>query len=204
MCFHSKQTKKAIELEKRFNALIESMDLFAEIENYNGFAHPKTPVITNQKPEIIQHYNWGLIPAWANDDEIKKFTLNAKIETLHEKPAFKNSVNKRCLIIADGFYEWQWLTKNGNSKQKYLISLPDEKLFAFAGIWSAWINPVTNQTVNTYSIVTTAANKLMEEIHNSKKRMPVILEPFQEIDWLTGTDVNEFKNCNVELVATKI
>lgn len=204
MCFHSKQTKKAKELEKRFNALIESMDLFSEMEQCNGFTHPQTPVVTNQKPEIIQFYNWGLIPVWAKDDEIKKYTLNARIETLYEKPAFKNSVNNRCLIIADGFYEWKWLTKSGSSKQKYLITLPDENLFAFAGIWSAWVNPVTNKTINSYSIVTTAANKLMEEIHNTKKRMPVILEPNQEKDWLNGTDTNKFRECNVELIATKI
>ena len=134
----------------------------------------------------------GLIPFWAKDDSIKQYTLNAKIETLNEKPAFKNSVKNRCLVIADGFYEWKWLDEKGRKKQKYLITLPDSDLFAFAGIWSEWQNKSTGEIINSYSIITTEANELMAEIHNSKKRMPVILTKKNEKDWLGGEEINDF------------
>jgi putative SOS response-associated peptidase YedK len=75
-----------------------------------------------------------LIPAWAKDKTIQQYTLNAKIETLNEKPSFKNNIKNRCLVIADGYYEWQWLDPKGKNKQKYLITLTSEEPFAFAGI----------------------------------------------------------------------
>jgi len=95
---------------------------------------PKTPVIAHNKPGTIQPFTWGLIPFWLKDNTIQQYTLNAKIETLAEKPPFKNAINNRCLVIADGFYEWQWLDQKGRSKQKYLITLPNNALFAFGGI----------------------------------------------------------------------
>lgn len=79
-----------------------------------------------RKLQIITHYIWGLIPAWAKDEEIQKYTLNAKIETVNEKPSFKNSVNKRCLVITNGYFEWQWLDPKGKNKQKYEIGLRNE------------------------------------------------------------------------------
>ena len=107
MCFHSKQSKEAQTVEKRFNAKIEDISMFQPTDHINAFAYPKTPVIIDESPGIIKHFNWGLIPSWAKDDEIKKFTINARIETIKEKPSFRNSVNKRCLVISDGFYEWK-------------------------------------------------------------------------------------------------
>jgi putative SOS response-associated peptidase YedK len=122
MCFHSKQSKSATELQNRFKATIDNPLEFKPNAHINGFEYPKTPVITDEKPSIITHYNWGLIPAWAKDEEIQKYTLNAKIETVNEKPSFKNSVNKRCLVIANGYYEWQWLDPKGKAKQKYELN----------------------------------------------------------------------------------
>ena len=119
MCFHSKQTKLALELQNRFKATIDNPVEFKPSAHINGFEYPKTPVIIDEKPNIITHYNWGLIPSWAKDEEIHKYTLNAKIETVNEKPSFKNSVNKRRLVIANGYYEWQWLDPKGKAKQKY-------------------------------------------------------------------------------------
>lgn len=92
-----------------------------------------------------------------------------------EKPSFKDSINKRCLVIVDGFYEWQWLDKVGKSKQKYLITHKQDEPFAFAGLYNDWLNPATGDIRRTYTIVTTEANELMAEIHNNKKRMPVSL-----------------------------
>ena len=203
MCFHSKQSKDAQSLINRFDAKLHQKTLFTPQEQINGFTFPQTPVICHQSPQLIEHLNWGLIPYWAKDDSIRQFTLNAKIETLEEKPSFKDSVDKRCLIIADGFYEWQWLDSNGKNKQKYLISLPNNELFAFAGIWSEWMNPVDKKKVKSYSIVTTAANDLMSEIHNSKRRMPIILGQENERDWLNGAQLEEFAIVDIELKAQK-
>ena len=204
MCFHSKQSKDAQAVEKRFKAKIEKVELFQSVEHYNGFSYPKTPVIIDKAQEIIKHFQWGLIPSWSKDCTIQKFTLNAKIETLAEKPSFKNSINKRCLIIADGFYEWQWLDKSGKQKQKYMITKPDNELFAFAGIYSDWIDKATGEIINSYSILTTEANSLMSEIHNTQKRMPVILKTEDEFNYLNGANINEFGfPYEVELICEK-
>lgn len=95
MCFHSKQSKAATEVENRFKAKIDRISLFQPQESINGFEYPLTPIIIDEKPEIITHYNWGLIPSCSKEDAIKKFTLNARIETIDDKPSFRDSVNKR-------------------------------------------------------------------------------------------------------------
>lgn len=205
MCFHSKQTKLALEVENRFNAKIDRPSEFKTQSNINGFEFPKTPVILDKHPNVITHMNWGLIPSWAKDEDIRKYTLNAKIETLEEKPSFRNSINKRCLVIADGFYEWQWLDAKGKSKIKYEIGLSEVELFAFAGIYSEWINQHTGEIVNTYALLTTEANSFMAEIHNSKKRMPVILKKEDEQSWLNQTPYQEFMfPYQVQLIANRV
>ena len=107
MCFHTEQTKLGIELETRFEATLDNPMEFHPQNHINGFDFPKTPVIIDKAPQIITHYNWGLIPAWAKYSALQKYTLNAKMDTVNQKPSFKNSVNKRCLVIADGYFEWQ-------------------------------------------------------------------------------------------------
>jgi len=205
MCFHSKQTKLALEVENRFNAKIDNISNFKPQENINGFDFPLTPIITDDAPNLITHYNWGIIPSWSQNDDIKKLTLNAKIETLDEKPSFKNSINKRCLVIANGFYEWQWLDAKGKVKNKYEIGIGNEDLFAFAGIYSQWKDTTTGIIRNTYSIITTEANPLMAEIHNTKKRMPVILKPEDEKKWLEHQPYQDFAfPYTVNLVANNL
>ncbi len=203
MCYQTRLIKKKKEIAERFRiAQIGNLNDYEPIEFCKAFDYPKTPVITNQSPNKIEMYSWGLIPEWSNNDDIKQYTLNARIETLNEKPSFKNVTQNRCLIIADGFYEWQWHNKTGSKKTKYLITLPDEELFAFAGIYSQWVD-FDNSIVNSYSIITTEANELMSEIHNTKHRMPVILNKDDENNWLNGTDFKQFAYpyCN-ELIAT--
>lgn len=192
MCFHSKQSKEATEVENRFDAKIDNIAIFKPQENINGFDYPLTPIIIDENPKIITNYNWGLIPSWSKDDEIKKFTLNARIETVDEKPSFRNSVNKRCLVIANGFYEWQWLDSKGKNKNKFEIGIGNDDLFAFAGLYSQWIDTITGEIKNTYTIVTTKANPLMAEIHNIKKRMPIILKQEDEVKWLKHQPIQEF------------
>ena len=203
MCFTIKQSKEPKELEQRFKAK-NKFNLNIICDNINGFTFPKTSVISNQNPNEIQLFHWGLLPSFTQDMGFIKNTLNAKIETLEEKPSFKNSIQNRCLIIADGFYEWQWLDKAGKKKQKYLIELPNQDLFCFAGIYNQWVNKLTGETLNTFAMLTTEANPLMAEIHNSKKRMPVILTPQNESLWLAGINKNDFVKPEITLKPVKI
>jgi len=203
MCFHSQQNKSPQEIAKRFNLKVKDVPQNV-MGVFNGFEFPKTPIITNEEPDRVQLYSWGLIPHWANDTVIRTYTLNAKIETLTEKPSFRDVVNNRCLILSDGFFEWQWRDSKGKNKQKYLIQVPNKELFTFAGIWSEWVNPATGILQKTYSIVTTEANEVMAEIHNIKKRMPVILPEKLEHDWLNKMPIQDFSHLPVELLTSKI
>ena len=192
MCYHVTQTKMKIEVEKRFYAEVNSSEDFTPQNHYNGFDFPAMPIITNQNPAIITHYNWGLIPHWASDTEIRKSTLNAKIETVNEKPSFKDVVSQRCLIIADGYFEWKWLDAKGKNKQKYSIFEPHHELFAFAGLYSITQNAETGKEQKTFTMLTTEANQLMSEIHNSKKRMPIILKREDEQKYLQNHKLENF------------
>jgi putative SOS response-associated peptidase YedK len=203
MCFHSKQSKDAQSLDKRFKAKVTTSESVTS-ERFNGFVHPKTPVIAHTSPDAIQLFSWGLIPFWAKDKSIQKNTLNARIETIKDLPSFRNAVKNRCLVIVDGFFEWQWLDPDGKKNQQYMISLPSENAFAFAGIYSEWTDKTTGEILNTYTIVTTEADPFMAEIHNTKKRMPVILTPENERDWLSGAEILDFAKPEVELKAIPV
>lgn len=198
MCFSSKLTKSQKEIIKHFDAEIDDhLKNHFNTGNFNAFDHPQTPVIC--KHRLIENCEWGLIPTWAKDKSIQNNTLNARIETLSEKPAFKSVINNRCLIIADGFYEWQWLDSKGKNKQKYLLTMPNDALYTYAGLYSDWTNPDTRQTLRTYTIITTQANELMAQIHNTKKRMPIIVK--NEFDWLAGDNL---VLANDSLIAHKV
>lgn len=205
MCYRTKLNSRLKDIEKTFSARFIEPDLYQPQEEINAFSFSKNPVITNDNHGEIEMFHWGLIPFWAKDDKIRKMTLNAKIETVAEKPAFRSCVNSRCLIPANGFYEWQWLDAGGKRKQKYLIWPKDQEIFAFAGIYSSWKNPVTSELINSYSILTTEANELMSKIHNNKKRMPVILKKEDQKLWLEGTDISNYSfPYEVELEAEAI
>lgn len=191
MCYQTRLIKKREEIAERFNAEVASLSDYNPSEFCSAFDYPKTPIIANNNPNKIELFNWGLIPEWSQDDSIRNYTLNARIETLNEKKSFKDSIKNRCLIIADGFYEWQWRNKSGSKKEKYLISLPNEELFAFAGIYTQWMN-FNHEVINSYTIITTQANELMSKIHNTKQRMPVILKKEDEQNWLQGTGYKHY------------
>jgi putative SOS response-associated peptidase YedK len=173
-------------VKKRFDAKVVQPHLFLQDENINGFSHPNIPIITNKNANLIEtEYTWGLMPSWAKEISFRKNTLNAKIETLTDKPSFKNSVENRCLIIATAFYEWHWLDKKGKQKQKYQIN-GETEIITFAGIYNHWTNPATGEVLKTYSMLTTTANVTMQFVHNHKKRMPIVLKQEGEIEWLNG------------------
>ncbi len=192
MCYRTQINAKLKDIEKAFDAKFTEPESFSPLKEINAFDYLKTPVIINDNREEIQQFHWGLIPFWAKDDKIKKMTLNSKIETASEKPAFKNSVSNRCLIIATGYFEWQWLDEKGKMKQKYFIHSKDQEIFAFAGIYSTWKDPQQNSFINSYSILTTEANELMSEIHNNKQRMPVVLKKGDRERWLDGDELLKF------------
>ncbi|MBI2257569.1 MAG: SOS response-associated peptidase [Flavobacteriia bacterium] len=201
MCFFTKQSKEAVELERRFNAQFIQKEKHQPKSILNGFEHPKTPIICSYNPTEIQLGEWGLIPSWAKESSFQKNTLNAQVETLKEKASFKEVYRQRCLVIADGFYEWQWLDEKGRKKQKYLIKSKEAEIFSFAGLWSIWLNPLNQEKKLTYTIITTKANELMEKIHNHKKRMPVILEKSNEIKWIKNLPL---QSNSVELMAEEV
>jgi putative SOS response-associated peptidase YedK len=188
MCYNVKEEKSIVEIEERYQVEFRKhqLDLFEPRALFNGFAYPLLPVITNNEPAEIQLVNWGLLPSWAKDMDIRKNTLNARIETIKEKPSFRSSVNNRCLIIVDGFYEWQWMDEKGKQKTKYLIKEGQSDIFSLAGLWNDWTNKETGEVTRTFTILTQEANTLMAEIHNTKKRMPVILKKEYEMEWLAG------------------
>ena len=192
MCYRTQMNKTIGEIEKAFNARFVEPESYVPMDEINGFTFIKTPVITDESRGEIDLFNWGLIPFWAKDDNIKKNTLNARIESVTDKPAFRNSVENRCLVLANAYFEWQWLDEKGKEKQKFLIHPVDQEIFAFAGIYSTWEKPGTGELINSYSIITTEANELMSKIHNNKQRMPVVLKQEDQNIWLSGAEVSKF------------
>jgi len=137
-------------------------------------------VIPNDDQNTADFFVWGLIPMWAKDPAIGNKLINARGETLEEKPAFRGSLKyKRCLIIADGFYEWKG-AEGKKVKTPFFIHMKDRKPFAFAGLWDSWNTP-DGSLIKSCTIITTEPNELTGIIHN---RMPVILHPRDYAKWL--------------------
>ena len=143
---------------------------------------PSQPLlaIPNDGANTATFFIWGLIPMWAKDPSIGNRLINARGETVAEKPSFRGSFKyKRCLILADGFYEWK-SNPDKKTKTPYFIHMKDRKPFAFAGLWDSWENP-DGSSIKTCTIITTEPNELMSPIHN---RMPVILHTRNYAKWL--------------------
>jgi putative SOS response-associated peptidase YedK len=205
MCYRFSTKFTAEELEQYYTAF-ELENEYHLLDELNGFNYPETAIIMDSAPTEIVVGKWGLFPSWAKPDFQKKAnTLNAKIETAETLASYKNSVNKRCLIPAHEFYEWQWQDSKGKSKKKFAIGMNDHNIFSLAGIYNLWTNPETGKTFRTYTILTTEANELMSEIHNTKKRMPVCLNRDMDKDWLEGRTLKDFSfpNYNPELVGVE-
>ena len=134
-------------------------------------------VVRKDDQNNLVNFQWGLIPSWAKDPSISNKMFNARAETISEKPSFKNAFKKRrCLIVADGFYEWQ---KLGKVKKPFYFHLKSGKPFGFAGLYESWASP-DQQQINTCTIITTEPNELIKPIHD---RMPVILSKDKEALW---------------------
>ncbi len=150
---------------------------------YNIAPSQPVAVIANGESRTLELFKWGLIPSWAKDPKIGNRMINARAETLAEKPSFRAALKRRrCLIPADGFYEWK---REGKSKTPMYIQLKDGGLFAFAGLWEVWKSP-DESLIKSCAIITTTPNTLVEKIHD---RMPVILPPQAYDLWLTAGDL---------------
>ena len=147
---------------------------------YNIAPSQEVPVILrNESRNEIKPMRWGLVPSWAQDHSIGQRMINARSETLLEKPSFKYLVTtRRCLVPADGFYEWR---RQGNRKVPMWIHLKNREPFAFAGLWDCWRDPADGNVLYSFTIITTEANALLRPIHN---RMPVIYDKEMGRQWL--------------------
>lgn len=184
MCFHISLTRDRDYLENRFDAQFE--DSAFDPKYYVGaFEIPFHPVITDRDPGTITRLQWGLVPRWTGDmkaaEAIRTKTMNARAETVFEKPSYRASIkDRRCLVLVDGFFEWREFE---GKKYPYYIRLRDKEAFALGGLWEEWGKGKEGR-LSTFSVITTRANPMMEEIHNRKKRMPVILAREDERRWL--------------------
>ncbi len=152
---------------------------------YNIAPTQGVPVVTNSGENRLDFFTWGLVPFWAKDPSIGSRMINARSETLAEKPSFKNAFRRRrCLILADGFFEWQKSPDNKTKIPMY-IRLKGGKPFAFAGLWENWHSSDGSQILST-TIITTQPNELVKSIHN---RMPVILPETSYERWLIPGEI---------------
>lgn len=166
MCGRYTVIAPAPALAKRFSA----REAPTPPPNFNAAPSQALPIITNAAPGQIQLVSWGLVPSWSRDPVSGPKPINARAETLAEKPSFRQLLaRRRCLVLADSFYEWQ-ATERG--KIPHRILLTSEEPFAFAGLWDEWLDRGTGELHPTFTIITTEPNELMARLHN---RMPVIL-----------------------------
>jgi len=136
----------------------------------------------NRQRELVM-LRWGLVPFWAKDPSIGNRMINARAETVAEKPSYRAAYrHRRCVVLADGFYEWQ---RDGDTKTPYLISLANGEPFALAGLWENWTDKESGESLQTTTLITTVANDFMTPLHH---RMPVILESGTAGEWLAGSN----------------
>jgi len=184
VCNRYRLTHSKLYLTERFAA----EDEIDDHPRYNIAPTQQVLIVRKEHGEKTRHFTtmrWGLIPSWAKDISIGNRTLNARSETVTKMPAFREAVlKKRCLIPADGFYEWQ---KMGSVKQPFCFEVGEGEVFALAGLWDEWISP-EGEVIESCTILTTGPNALVADLHN---RMPVIVPPDKYDLWL-DPDVTDF------------
>lgn len=182
MCGRYTLTKPKKSLESHFRAQLPKGE---HRQRYNIAPTQALPVVVaSHGARAMEAMRWGLVPSWAKDLKSQSPLINARAETLQEKPSFKNSFQtKRCLVPADGFYEW---VKQDSGKVPYWIHLAGEELFAFAGIWAEWGKG--DECLRSFAIITTEANSALQSLHH---RMPVILDSDTFDSWLDASATQE-------------
>ena len=201
MCYDIKTSLEAqLKRAKRFNdehairELEEKLLPYVDLPLYHvsGYSHPKLLIYTNDSPNTPIIASWGLVPHWVKDTvqakKIRNNTLNARGETIFEKPSFRDSArHKRCLVYVDGFYEHHHFK---GKTYPFLMKQKNNEPLILAGVYSEWLDKDTGEIESTFSIVTTKGNKLLEKIHNNPKltgaRMPLILSEEVAEHWIVG------------------
>ncbi|MFO7616710.1 MAG: SOS response-associated peptidase [Bacteroidales bacterium] len=186
MCVFLSMRADQSKLQKRFGSVEIDQEYFKPVYVQTAFEFPRWPLITAERPDRVSLHSWGLIPPWIRSAaDARKFrvnTVNARAETIFEKPAFRGAAASRhCLVLADGFFEFREVD---GLKFPYFIRMREGRPFVMAGLYESWVDPGSGEVVPTFTIVTTQANHLMATIHNRKKRMPVILPEELEKGWL--------------------
>lgn len=190
MCFTVSIFAQTHIIEGAVGLLFDDPEEYQPYFHVSGFIHPKLPLITGAEPEHITMTEWGLIPRWTKDEvkakEIQGMTLNARCETVYEKPSFRDAiVKRRGLLPVNAFVEWR---HDDNIKQPYLVRMLGSEIFTIGCIWEEWTNQASGELRRTFSVVTTGANLLMAHIHNVKQRMPVIIPATDRSAWLHADD----------------
>lgn len=189
MCYYSSVNIKQLDFIRKLQLPNQSIPIPIPAPVVNGFLFPGMNVIT--APRVVEPLQWGLIPSWVKDAaqalEIRSKTLNARFDTLLSKPSFRSAYrSRRCLIPVTGFFEWRNV---GGKKYPYYIRHASTELFSLAGIHEGWTDRETGEHVRTFSVVTTHANPFMARVHNSKLRMPLILDDTSEQIWLNPREL---------------
>ena len=178
MCGRYTETKVCSVLTEHFRDFIEESLLDDFRPRFNISPGQDTPVILNDRERVLDLVRWGLVPFWAKDEKTGYKMINARAETLTVKPAYRKLIEKRrCLVLADGFYEWK---KGGNVKAPHRFIVNDGEPFAFAGLWERWRRPDQSE-LRSFTIITTEPNRLVRFCHD---RMPVILPRSACEQWL--------------------
>jgi len=185
MCFTVNVNLIKEELENRYGATLIDPDKYRPSYYYHAFSLPEIPAVCTTDPGKIRLLKWGLIPSWTRSLEdantIRYKTFNARAESIDEKRSFSSSVrSRRCIIPVKGFFEWQHA---GKDKIPWYIFHHENEILSLAGVFDEWTESKSGELYSTFSIITTDANDLMSEIHNSAKRMPVILDKESEKLW---------------------
>ena len=189
MCFHKSLAVTASELEARYAVKLPDSAHFEPVYHANAWQLPTWPILTHQEPDRLQLMHWGLIPPWtktgADASDIRTRTINARSETIYEKPSFRSAAKsgQRCLIPVTGFYEWHTLK---GKKFPFYITMTDQTITSIAGLWDEWADPETGEVIRTYTLLTGEANPLLAAIHNTKERMPCLLTQEAEQIWLNN------------------
>ena len=202
-----KRAKRNLDI-KAIEEIIEKLAPLTDLplHHASGFSHPELLIYTNESPFWPKVATWGLVPQWVKNKEQKKklwnSTLNARGETLFEKPSFRESaLHHRCIIYVDGFYEHHHFH---NGTYPFYIQHKNGEPLALAGLWSEWSDPETKGRLATFSIVTTVGNPLMTRIHNNPKlegpRMPLILSEEMEEKWLQDIEGTQIESHINELI----
>jgi putative SOS response-associated peptidase YedK len=188
MCGRFTNKAKPEQIKKEFKVGAKNPDIYQP--RFNIAPSQMIDVVFEPETErILSQLKWGLVPSWAKDSEIGNRMINARAETLTEKPSFREAFkSRRCIIPASGFYEWQ--KTNRGAKQPFYFYLKEKEVFGFAGLWEAWIDKQTGEELETCTIITTEANEVLKPVH---ERMPVILKPESYDEWLDAKGKNTDK-----------